>query len=721
VFREAPTTFALATDIPVPPDYTLGPGDTVVLALFGKRTGSYSLVVDREGRLNVPDVGPLHVAGMSFSQVRSEIERLFSEQMIGVRASVSMGPLRSIRVFVLGDVARPGSYIVSGLSTVTHALFLSGGVSDVGSLRRIELKRGGATVGRLDLYDLLLRGDTSNDRQLQSGDVIFVPPVGVTAGIGGRVRRPAIYEVGPDATVGDLLQLAGGLAPDADGRMAKLERIDTSGVRVVLDVDLTSAAGLALRLSPGDVISVPGVLVDFQRTVSLEGHVLRPGRYAWRQGMRLTDLLGSLAALKINADQRYILIRREHLPSRRIEVISADAVEAFAARGSEADIPLQDRDRVIVFALQSDRGSVLGEVLEELRLQARDNGAAPIVSVTGRVKAPGQYPLEAGMTVRDLVRAGGGLDEAAYALTAELTRFEVVDGESRRTEVIDLALADILAGTPGVDVPLRPYDTLVIRETPEWSEQGSVTLHGEVRFPGTYPIRRGEKLSSVIERAGGMTDHAFPQGAVFTRVEIQNQERRQIESLAARMQNDLALLALQSSQGGAASKQDASEALSIGQSLLAQLRATKPVGRLVIDVKKALADPRSDENIELRDGDSLHIPPLRQYVTVIGEAQNPTSHVWRRGLTRDDYLNLSGGLTENADKKRIYVVRADGSVAVHQGGGRWFRRSGDTEIQPGDTIVVPLDTDRIRPLPLWTAATTIIYNIAVAVAAIGSL
>ena len=197
VFREAPTTFAPATDIPVPPDYTIGPGDTVVLALFGKRTGNYSLVVDREGRLNVPDVGPLHVAGKSFAEVRSEIERLVSEQMIGVRASVSMGPLRSIRVFVLGDVARPGSYILSGLSTVTHALFLSGGISDIGSLRRIELKRGGATLSRLDLYDLLLRGDTSNDSRLQSGDVIFVPPVGMTAGIGGAFADQPFTKWGP--------------------------------------------------------------------------------------------------------------------------------------------------------------------------------------------------------------------------------------------------------------------------------------------------------------------------------------------------------------------------------------------------------------------------------------------------------------------------------------------------------------------------------------------
>lgn len=717
LFREVPTTFAPATDIPVPPDYVLGPGDNVLLDLFGKRSDRYSLVVDREGRIVLPDIGPVSVASRSFETVRADIEARIAEQMIGVRAAVSLGPLRSIRIFVLGDVVRPGSYTVSGLSTVTHALFTSGGVTPVGSLRNIELKRRGSTIARLDFYDLLLRGDTSGDRRLQSGDVVFVPPVGTTAGISGNVSRPAIYELKADATMADLLELSGGLLPDADPRFGKLDRIDTDRIRTVIDLDLTTAGAKSMRLRAGDIVTVPRVLDIVERSIELRGAVQRPGTYAWRDGMRLTDLLGSLDALKGDADQRYVLIRREHLPDRRIEVLSADAAAAFAARGSERDLVLQSRDRVIVFSLNADRGSALSELLEELRMKTRDNAALPIVGIGGRVRARGQYPLEPGMKVSDLLRAGGGLDEAAYRLEAELTRLVVDPNAGRTTKVIQLSLEEILNGVNGADIALQPYDSVVIKETPDWEEQGTVRVLGEVRFPGTYPIRRGETMSSVIVRAGGLTGLAFEEGAILTREEIKAQERKQIEMLATRLQSDLTLLAVQSSQGPDRQGQSASEALAAGQALLAQLRTAEPTGRLVIDLSEALAKPKSDHDIQLRTGDTLIVPPARQYVTVVGEVHNPTSHVWRSDLSRSDYLSLSGGTTEKANSKRIYVVRADGSVQARANG--WLR-SGNAEMRPGDTIVVPLQADKMRPLPLWSAVTQIIYNLAIAAAAVNS-
>ncbi|HVZ35955.1 MAG TPA: SLBB domain-containing protein, partial [Polyangiaceae bacterium] len=305
---------------------------------------------------------------------------------------------------------------------------------------------------------------------------------------------------------------------------------------------------------------------------------------------------------------------------------------------------------------------------------------------------------------------------AAYGLVAELARY-VIDGDTRSTRVINLKLSDVLAGNAAADLPLQPYDTLVIKETPEWSQQATVRLQGEVRFPGDYPVRKGETLSSVIARAGGLTEHAFPDGAVFTREEIKAQEQQQIETLATRLQSDLAVVALQSTAGNA--QRSPSDALAVGQNLLTQLRETKPVGRLVIHLSRALEKPNSDDDVQLRNNDVLIVPPLRQYVAVLGEVQSPTSHVWRRNLSRDDYLALSGGLTDKADKKRIYVVRADGSVVARQS-GRWFSHA-DVEMRPGDSIVVPLDTQKMRPLPLWTAVTTIIYNLAVSVAAIGSL
>jgi polysaccharide export outer membrane protein len=714
VFDEVPTTFAPATDIPVPVDYRVGPGDNITVDLFGKKIGHYLLVIDRNGALTVPEFGPIQVTGLSFDEVRSEIEQRVATQMIGVRASVTMGQLRSIRIFMVGDVARAGSYTVSGLSTITNALFASGGVAKNGSLRNIELKRGGQTVVKFDLYDLLLNGDTSKDRQLQPGDAIFIPTIGSTAGIAGQVQRPAIYELRGAATVGELLELSGGLKPDAEPRLARLERVDHDRERIVLNLDLSKGKDRNQNLLAGDLLTIPQVLEE-TREVVLQGHVQRPGAHAWWEGMRLTNLLGSLQTFKINADQRYLLIRREHATTRKVEVLSADAERAFEARGTDADPLLESRDRVIVFGRESDRGGALTAVIQELQLQMRDNSPMPAVWVQGRVRAPGQYPLEENMTVADLLRAGGGLDDAAYLAKAELTRYEVINGESRKTEVIELDLNSSVANASDAGMSLRSYDVLTVKATPDWREQEFINLRGEVRFPGKYPIRAGETLKSVIERAGGLTPAAAPKGSIFMREELKQQEREQVENLANRLQSDLALVALQNAQSP---KDENSEALAAGQALLAQVRGAKPTGRLVIDLERALAKQDSNDNIALRGGDELAVPRLKPYVTVVGEVQNGTSHVWRPDLSRDDYIQLSGGTTLRADTKRTYIVRANGSVLAGKG-ARWFGIG--AELEPGDTIVVPIDAERTKPLTVWTAATTIVYNMAVAVAAIGSL
>jgi polysaccharide biosynthesis/export protein len=358
-------------------------------------------------------------------------------------------------------------------------------------------------------------------------------------------------------------------------------------------------------------------------------------------------------------------------------------------------------------------------------MQNRDNDPLPIVSISGRVRAPGEYPLEANMTIDDLIRAGGGLEDAAYGSTAELTRFEVTGDQARQTEVIELQLAanSSAAGAQG-ETPVRPYDVLLIKETPEWRGQESITLKGEVRFPGTYPIRKGETLSSVVARAGGLTDEAFAQGSVFTREELKEQEKQQVATLTKRLQADLAVLALQGAQvlpARGTSAPDTSATLAAGQSLLTQLQNATPTGRLVIDLEKAMTQHGSEEDIQLRGGDILAIPRAKQYVTVIGEVQNATTHVYKTGLSRNDYIDLSGGTTQRADTDRIYVVRANGSVVSAQESPFWFKRSQSTQLQPGDTVVVPLDAERMRPLALWTAVTTVVYNLAVAVAAIGSL
>jgi protein involved in polysaccharide export with SLBB domain len=301
-------------------------------------------------------------------------------------------------------------------------------------------------------------------------------------------------------------------------------------------------------------------------------------------------------------------------------------------------------------------------------------------------------------------------------LQAELTRYAIVDGETRQAELIEIDLRRLLAGDATANIPLQPFDYLVIKGLPLWAATEEVEIRGEVKFPGRYPIHRGETLRSVMERAGGLTDFAFEEGAVFTRVELKERERKQLDTLANRMQSDLAQLSLQAAQE---TRGDAGQALAVGQSLLANLRATQAVGRLVIDLDRSIrARSGTEHDIVLKHGDTLLVPRVTQEVTVIGEVQSATSHLYRVDLGRDDYVNLSGGLTQRADDDRIYVVRADGSV-VTRSGNRWFS-GGGVDIKTGDTIVVPLDTERMRPLPFWTAVTTIIYNLAISAAAVNS-
>jgi protein involved in polysaccharide export with SLBB domain len=396
--------------------------------------------------------------------------------------------------------------------------------------------------------------------------------------------------------------------------------------------------------------------------------------------------------------------------------VSADLAAALNNPDSAADLPLMARDRIMVFDRQSSRDRVIQPLLDDLKLQSNIDLPDEVVRIEGSANVPGQYPLETGMTVRDLIRAGGGLSDAAYGGTAELTRYEVMHGEARKTELIQVNLAAVLRGDPAANLHLEPFDTLSIKEVQAWTDVETITLRGQVKYPGIYSVKPGETLKSVLLRAGGLTQFAFSEGSVFTRRELREREQRELDMLAQRMQNDIAFVALQASN---ANQGNAASALSVGQSLLSQLRQTRAVGRLVINLPGVMRSPiGSQYDVVLADGDELIVPKFRQEVTVIGEVQTVTSHLYRAGLSRDDYISMSGGVTARADKGRIYVVRADGSV-ISGVGSRWFSSS-NQQMAPGDTVVVPLNAEHIPPLPFWTAVTQIIYNVAVAFLAVHS-
>lgn len=717
MFREERGLFRSDRDIPVPADYIVGPGDQFTIQLYGNQNKTLKLTVGRDGRIAFPELGPISVAGQSYAVVKQELEDRIARQMIGVTGNVSMGDIRSVQVFVVGEVLQPGAHTISGLGTITSALYAAGGITDIGSLRNVKQLRQGRVVRTLDLYDMLMRGDTRNDGKVVAGDVILVPPVASTAAVSGEVLRPAIYELKSETNVGEIIALAGGLTPDGDPRSVYITRVDEQQRRVVVDVDLGKAEDRERTVRKGDAVRVSRLRPTLDSGVLLAGHVHQPGAVAYRSGLRLSDVIRSTDELQPNADAGYVLIRREQPPDRRIVVLSADLDAALRAPRTEVDPALMPRDQIFVFDLESGREAVIKPLLNDIRLQSSAALPTRTVQVAGAVKVRGEYPLEQGMRVSDLLRAGGGLDDSAYGATAELTRLRVVGGE-RLTETIEVDLEAALAGDLGANLVLQPYDILLVKEVPEWREQEIVKLEGEVLFPGEYPIRRGESLRSVVERAGGLSTFASPRAAVFTRENLRKREQAQVDRLAEQLQRNLAVAALQSAQ---ANQSGASTALTVGQTLLSDLRNTKAVGRLVIDLQASLAAaPGTESDIILQGGDRLIVPKHRQEVTVIGEVQNSTSHFFRAGLTRDDYIGLSGGATRRADERQIYVVRSDGSV-VAGSSNSWFSRGSNVKMEPGDTVVVPLDAERMPMLPLWQAVTQIMYNIAIAVLAVNSI
>ena len=418
--------FQPSTDIPVPVDYVIGPGDSVNIQLFGNQNQDYRFTVSRDGTITFPEIGPVNVAGLTYEQLRDAVTQRVSEQMIGVRASVTLGELRSIRVFVLGDVVRPGSICVTSLSTMTNALYTSGGVKPVGSLRSIALMRGGNTISTLDLYDLLLRGDTRADARLMPGDAIFVPPVGATIAVDGEVRRPAIYEIKGERAVSELVSLAGGLTANANRTNLRLERVVPNRGTTVQDVDLSNGGQTAVR--DGDVLRVPPNLDQLENSVRLAGNVYQPGIFQWTRGMRITDLLPAPELVKPKSDLNYILVRREPSPNVKIDALSADLQQAWRQPNGPANITLEARDTVYVFNFETGREHIVDPIIKEIETQMPPNTPGRSYASAVRCARRGEYPLESGMRISDLLTRWRRAQRGGVRHRRRATRYAIVNG-----------------------------------------------------------------------------------------------------------------------------------------------------------------------------------------------------------------------------------------------------------------------------------------------------
>jgi polysaccharide export outer membrane protein len=754
-------------DVPAGPDYVVGPGDGLSIDLWGGVSSRMYRVVDREGRVSLPEVGPVLVSGKSLADVQQSLQQTLRSQFRSVSADVSLARLRTIRVYEVGDVANPGAYDISSLSTPLNALFVAGGPTQKGSLRIVKHYRGNQLVETVDLYDLLLHGVKSDLQRLENGDSVLVPPIGPQVTVDGMVRRPAIYELKDEKNLASALELAGGLLPTATLRHIEVQRLVAHQNQTMLSVDIPESDDSgevtkkleAFEIHDGDRIRVFPIAPYNQDAVYLEGHVVRPGRYSFRSSMKVTDVVTSYKDLLPEPAGQYAEIIRLNAPDFHPTVESFDLTAALAnpeqspvlhamdtvrifsrfdfenpptvsvwgdvrapgtyktagkvhlsdavhlAGGIGPDAKIEDAQvfrylldgKMKIFsvslnlALEGDpTANIWLEPRDRLLIHKSPDAIQPATAlVQGDVGKPGRYPLTTNMTVADLIRVGGGLKPSADTQTADLTHYEWSGGELVGHNQT-VTISAVLSGDASANLPVTNGDVLTVRQLPGWNDIGAaIAVRGEVGHPGTYGIRPGEKLSSVIERAGGFGPLAYPYGAVLMRREVREVELNARTEMVRRLkQEESNLKALPETDLD--QKNQKLSAIAATETTIQQLEANPPVGRVVVRVQSDLnAWRNTSADVPVRDGDTLVIPKKADYVLVNGQVFNPTAVGYRPGRSARWYLGQAGGMTPMANKKGLFVVRGDGSVLSANNGSFWSGDPLGATLQPGDAIVVP--------------------------------
>ena len=735
------STFAPTDDASVPDNYRLGTGDRLIIYLFGTENNQYDLQISRDGAIALPKLGPIHLAGLTFEDARHAIHERVSEQLLGAEVTVSMGRLRAINVFMAGEVAVPGAYSVSALTTVTQALFQAGGVSEIGSLRNIQVKRRGRVAVTFDAYSLLIKGDASGDSRLQSGDVVFVPPYDGIVTVHGAVKRPMIYEFKVPETVMDSIKMAGGFHEDAYAAgVSVVSKAINQALPEVINIDLSTGGGESTTLRNGDLVSVPVSTTTLKNAVTIEGAVVRPGVYGWVEGQRISDLLRSVDGdLKNYADLGYCLIIRQKNQRLDIEVLQIDLASAIINKGSDEDIETQPRDRIVVFgianitdlsSLQSNdtddsqlsqdepssdryenevaavqRDVLLRPIIGKLQSQARAGEPVQTASISGAVKSPGTFPVTTNFDAVKLIAAAGGLQDRVYLKAAELRSLY----QGNEDEVLSRYVELDLEQEDDRSMRINSRDHLQVRAIQRWNPDEQVVVEGEVKFPGTYRIQKGETLSSVIRRAGGLNEDAFAPGTVFTRRSVAALETLRAKEFAQSIVRDFAVSQLTKEE----QQIDIQEVTAVAD----KLDEVVGIGRLLIDVEAALAGD-SLADLRLEDGDKLIFPLVTSTVTVVGEIRRPGTHSFQQDLDINDYIGLSAGMTARADDQELYIVKSDGSVLRQK--SSWVRFTANVALDPGDTIVVPIDSDYTNNIKLWREITQIVFNSTAGLASIAA-
>jgi protein involved in polysaccharide export with SLBB domain len=701
LFDEGPSTFAPADHIPVPADYAIGPGDELLIRVWGKIDLDSRVTVDRNGQVFLPKVGAVNVAGLRYEQLESYIRSAIGNIFKGFELNVALGQLRSIQIYVLGSARQPGAYTVSSLSTLVNALFASGGPSATGSMRRIELRRGNQLVTEFDIYDLLRKGDKSHDVQLLPGDVIYIPSVGPQVAIVGNVNDPGIFELRGEANISSALEMAGGLTSLAGAERALLERVENHERRRVDDFSL-DAPGMQRGLKDGDLLRVFPLSPRFQNAVTLRGNVAQPGRYSWHEGMRITDLIPSRETLLTRNywnQQNFLTPDSPSHPfstARRSEVARLSDTEIRNGRAS--------RGGTNPFS-ESANASVSSDLSNPLYPQDRKNLPLEMNLSPDENTPTGRNP-EDRMTLYsdgnplnqpatpDAIVTGIALNNAE--INWDYAVIERLDSHDLSTRLIPFHLGSAIDSPSSVDnQPLEAGDVVTIfsrKDIPLPLEKHAtfVRVGGEVGAPGVYRVNPGQTVREVVQMAGGLTAHSYLYATVLTRASARKAEEEQLRISTDKMQKDLMARFANATQGTTERAPEQQAQLNMQQALIAKLAAVQPTGRVVLNMKRDSRAVQDLPDMLVEDGDSIYIPPQLSTVRVSGSVYNESAFRFQPSKPLIEYLNDAGGNTREADSKRIYVIRADGTVVDKHTHGQHFHGSFEKLIlMPGDAIVVP--------------------------------
>jgi polysaccharide biosynthesis/export protein len=671
-FADVPTTFAPVDRVPVRADYVIGPGDELLIRAWGKIDLDARVVVDRTGQIYLPRVGSINLAGLRYEQLSGYLHSAVGKFFKDFDLSVSMGQLRSIQVFVLGYARRPGTYTVSSLSTLMNAVFASGGPAVNGSMRHVQLKRNNAVVTDLDFYDVILKGDKSADAALQPGDVIYIPHVGPLVALAGSVNGPAIYELRKQTSLGDAVEIAGGLTTVAETKRVALERINERADRRFEEFALDSD-GLKRQLNDGDIVRIFPISPKIGNAVTLRGNVAQPGRYAWHEGMRVADLIPT----------RETLITREYWNQQNV-VVPEGKSDPFTTR--EEQQLLKKKQRLREEAAQSGGAAGMGGGNGEPETAAQDVESEEDLRIG--IKHRGseinwQYAVIERMNQKDL--------------TTQLIPFNLgnaIDQPQSADNQI-LQAADVVSIFSQEDVPVATENRTTF-----------VQIEGEVKAPGVYRMEPGETLRDAVKRAGGLSAHAYLYASELTRESTRKKREQRLQQMIQRMQRELTARAGAVLGNSPEEEQQERQRLQQQQDLLARLQQVKPSGRIVLELQPT--DDTLDQvpAMALEDGDKFFIPPKDDTVQVLGAVYNENSFRFRPTKPLSDYLNHAGGPTREGDTARLFVIRADGTVVSRQQhGGIWNSRFQGMRLMPGDAIIVPerfKTTTVLRELKDWS-------------------